>query len=184
MEQQERGETNLRVFNTAKLFAETVLFPLMLNFKKFQRQSNYGNDDLQKAGEMSDEVRNIERVNGLKAMSETCGDLLGAISSTVRLKGNKKELEELGNVIRYIEKVKLLFYEHSERFYRTEYSGGEVIEVLDRDYFEKVKKIVETCYINTEILMTRNKLIFSDASDEFASDEEILKSIKEEYINN
>jgi hypothetical protein len=180
----ERGETNLRTFNTAKKYAEEILFPKMNLYQRFQRQADFGDEDLDKAKEMSDDVRDIQRYNGLKGMNDVLYNLLVNITSTVRLKGNKKEIDELGFLITYVNKIKLLFYEGSSRFFQTEYRVGEIVEFLDRKYFEKVKEIINGCYINVEILMTRNKLLFSDASDEYQSDEEILKGIKQEYIEN
>ena len=82
------------------------------------------------------------------------------------------------------DRIKFVFYEHKERFFKTIYKNISTIEVLERKYFEKIKDIIDICYINTEILMTRNKLLFADAMDEFLSAEEIKESIKREYIEN
>ena len=62
------------------------------------------------------------------------------------------------------------------------YKNNRRMEKLDRDYFEQVKKIIVTCYTNTEMLMTRNKLLFSDSKDEFASDDEIKEDILKRYV--
>ena len=177
-----REDTNLRVFNTAKVFAEQILFPLMFNFKKYQRQVNYGCENLDNARLLSEDIKDIERYNGLKAMAETCCDLLDAISSTVRLKGNKWEIIKLEEIRVTISKIKLLFYDSKHLFFTLTHKGSDTVEVLDRDYFEKIKRIVDVCYINTEILMTKNKLLFADAKEDFLSDEEIKEQIKKEYI--
>lgn len=182
--EQKKDETNLKTFNTAKKFAEEVLFPLMFDFKKFQRQANFGSQNLDDAIIISEEIREIQRFNGLKAMVETCHDLLSAISSTVKLKGNKLELDKLEETISITVKIKFLFYEHKDRFFKSVYKGHQTLEILDREYFEKVKSIIETCYINTEILMTKNKLLFADAQDEYLTDEDIKEQIKKEYIEN
>jgi hypothetical protein len=116
-------------------------------------------------------------------MNETCYDLLESITSTVRLKGNKSELEKLDEVKQTIEKIKNLFYNSKDKFFVSSFRDSQMIEVLDRTYFNKVKSIIETCYVNTEILMTRNKLLFSDASDEFLTDLEIKDQIKRDYID-
>lgn len=171
----------LKTFNTAKKFAEDIIFPLMFDFKKFQRQANFGADKLEDALIMSEEVRTINRFNGLKGMADTAYDLLQAISSTIKLKGNKEENIQLQLLLSTLEKTKLLFYEHKERFFNSEYKGMKLVETLDRNYFDKIMKIINVCYINTEILMTKNKILFSDASDEFRSDAEIMDEIKKEY---
>lgn len=177
-------DINLKVFNTAKKFVEEVLFPLMFDFKKFQRQANFGSDRLIDSMEISDEIRDIQRFNGLKAMVETVHDLLFSISSTVKLKGNKLEIEKLKQTLEDTDKIKQLFYNHKDKFFRQEYRDTRTIELLDRTYFEKVKDIIDICYVNTEILMTRNKLLFADSNDEYMTDDEIKDAIKREYIEN
>lgn len=181
---EERDEKTLKTFNTAKLFAELVLFPLMRDYKRYQRQSNWGSDKIDDSLVMTDDIRDIQRFNGLKAMTETCHDLVKAISSTVRLKGNKSEVEKLKELTDYLDKIKFYFYEHRDKFFKVVYRDMKTVEVLDRRFFERMRDIVDSCYINTEILMTRNKLLFADANDEFMSDEEIKEAIKKEYIEN
>lgn len=180
----ERTDANLRVFNTAKVFAEHILFPLMFDYKKFQRQSNFGSETLIEAVGLDQELREIQRFNGLKGMIETCHDLLEAIASTVRLKGNKKENEKLNELIITTDKIRKIFYEKKSNFFTSSFKGLEPVEVLNREYFEKVREIINACYINTEILMTRNKLLFADSSDEYATDKELQEQIKNEYVNN
>lgn len=177
-------EINLKVFNTAKKFAEEVLFPLMFDFKKFQRQANFGHADLETATSYSEEIREIQRFNGLKAMVETVHDLLYSIASTVRAKGNKQENTKMDELIKTSDEIKLIFYHHRERFFDTIYRDNKTIDILNREYFEKLKDIIDVIYVNAEILMTRNKLLFADANDEFLSDDQIRNAIKEEYINN
>jgi hypothetical protein len=177
-----KEETNLKTFNTAKKFAEEVLFPLMFDFKKFQRQANFGSEVLNDSLDISEEIKDIQRFNGLKAMAETTHDLLKSISSTVQLKGNKSEIAKLNEVTALTDRIKILFYEHKEKFFVAAYRGTNIIDVLDRLYFEKIKDIIDTCYINTEILMTRNKLLFADAMDDYLSDDELKEAIKKEYI--
>jgi hypothetical protein len=181
MENPIKDESSLKTFNVAKVFAESVLFPLMHDYKRFQRQANFGSDILNEAMEISEEIRDIQRFNGLKAMAETVHDLLFAISSTVKLKGNKEENKKLTELVTNIDKVKLLFYEHKEKFFETSYKNTGTIEVIDRKYFELIKDIIDACYVNAEILMTKNKLLFADANDEFKSDSELMDEIKKEY---
>lgn len=178
----EKDIVNLRTFNTAKVYAEQILFPLMFDFKKFLRQANYGSDELANALIINEEIRSIQRFNGLKAMAETTYDLLQAISSTVRLKGSKIEAAKLNELIIDLQKAKLLFYERREDFFYNIYKDGVMVEVINRDFFEKVKKIIEVCYVNSEILMTKNKLLFSDSKEDYLTDEEIREQIKREYI--
>ena len=184
MERSEKTDVNLRTFNTAKVFAESILFPLMFDFKKYQRQANFGSDDLKEALSLSEEVKEIQRFNGLKAMSDTCYDLLDSISSTVNLKNNKFEIEKLGEIKEILTKVRAIFYNNKEAFFVHTHKMSGTIETLDRDYFEQIKKIVEICYVNSEILMTRNKLLFSDAKEDYEEDSEIREAIKREYIEN
>jgi len=179
---EDKNDINLRVFNTAKVFAEQILFPLMFDYKKFLRQANYGCDNLADALSLSEEIRDIQRFNGLKAMTDTCYDLLEAISSTVRLKGNKGENDKLTELLETAQRLKMVFYRDRQKFFNMVHRELGTAEALDRDYFEKVKKIVETCYVNAEILMTKNKLLFSDAKEDYASDEEIREAIRKEYI--
>ena len=179
---EENKDVNLKTFNQAKLFAEQILFPLMFEYKKYLRQANYGCENLTEALSLSEEIRDIQRFNGLKAMAETCYDLLESISSTIRLKGNKNEITELTKFIETTKKLKMIFYQSRHKFFITIHKDFSTAESLNREYFEKIKEIIEICYVNTEILMTKNKLLFSDAKDDYASDEEIMEQIKKEYI--
>ena len=174
-------DNSLKTFNTAKVYAEQILFPLMFDFKKFQRQANFGHQNLDNSNELSEEIREIQRFNGLKGMNDTTHDLLKAITSTVRLKGNKDEDKKLIEIEELLDRLRTIFYKNKERFFKTNYKNTGIVEVLDRDYFEKIKDIIDACYINVEILMTRNKLLFADSNDEFKSDRELMDEIKKEY---
>ncbi len=176
-----REDNSLKTFNTAKKFAEEVLFPLMFDFKRFQRQANFGSHILDDALQVSEEIREIQRFNGLKAMAETCHDLLFSIYSTVKLKGNKDEIKKLEELIVLINQVKIIFYDYKERFFKQMYKETQLIEVIDRIYFDKIRNIIDAIYVNIEILMTRNKLLFADSNDEFKSDAELMDQIKREY---
>lgn len=178
----EQPDTNLRTFNAAKLFAEGILFPLMSSYQKLKRQSDFGSESLGDARMLDGEIKDIERYNGLKGMNDTVASLLSAITSTVRLKGNKQENAKLDEITETVVKLTNLFYDSKENFFLAIYRDREAVQILNREYFNRIKKIVDACYINTEILMTRNKLLFSDASDEFLTDEEIKEQIKQDYI--
>jgi len=179
----EREDTNLRVFNTAKRYAEEILFPIMETYQRMKRKSDFGCENIDEAILLSEEIRDIERYNGLKGMVDTIGSLLTSITSTVRLKGNLMEIKQLESIKEKIVRIKAIFHEHRERFFNSSYKESSMIDVLNREYFEKIKEIIETCYINVEILMTRNKLLFADSKDDYATDEEIKESILQEYVD-
>ena len=174
-------ETNLKTFNTAKKFAEEILFPLMETYKRYQRQADFGSDNLTDAGLLPEDIREIQRYNGLKGMAETTYNLIDAIKSTVLIHNNKEELLKIKEIIETIKRIKLIFYDYKERFFITSFKDKSRMDIINREYFEKIKEIIEACYVNTEILMTRNKLLFADAKDDFLSDEEIMEQIKKEY---
>jgi len=178
----DRDDVNIKTFNTAKKYSDEILFSMMSKYQSYQRQSDFGCENLEDSTMLNNEIRDIQRYNGLKAMNDILLSLLTTISSTIILKGNKEETEQLELLIKQLEKIKLLFYDNKSLFFNSKYDSSGIKEELDRIYFEKVKKIVQTCYINTEILMTRNKLLFSDASDEFKSDEETKEEIMKRYI--
>jgi hypothetical protein len=56
-------DVTLKTFNTAKLFAEKILFPKMDLFQLYQRQADFGSFELDKAVNMPEEIRDIERFN-------------------------------------------------------------------------------------------------------------------------
>jgi hypothetical protein len=184
MEMPNRDEITLKTFNTAKKFAEDILFPLMHDYKRFQRQANFGSENLNEAAEMTEEIRDIQRFNGLKAMVETCQSLLLAISSTVYSKRNKLEIIELEKLIALTDRLKVLFYDNKNLFFITTFNNTKHIEMIEREYFEKIKRVIDVCYINAEVLMTKNKILFADSGDEYLSDDEIKELIKNEYVNN
>lgn len=177
-------DKDIKVFNTAKKFAEDILFPLMYDFKKFQRQANFGSTILNDAMEISEEVREIQRYNGLKGMAETVNDLLYAISSTVKVKGNKEENKKLVELIITTSQIKDIFYNNKDRFFNVIYKDMRTAEELNREYFDKIKEIINICYVNAEVLMTKNKILFADANDEYLADDEIKEMIRKEYIEN
>lgn len=182
MENPNKGETTLRTFNTAKLFAEFILFPIMKQFKDFQAQADFGDKDMNFAQELPTEVREIRRYNGLKGMAETLYNLELAISSTVKLKNSIEENTQLDILLSYLKNLKNIFYDSRDSFFNKEYKNNEVIETINRKKFQEVQDNINTCYINTEILMTKNKLIFADDKDDFMNDAEILDQIKREYV--
>ena len=175
-------ETNLKTFNTAKLFAEEILFPLMREYRGYQRQADFGADNLNDAASLSEDIREIQRYNGLKGMAESTYNLVDAIKSTVTLHNNKEEVTMMSNIIITIKKIKNLFYDEREKFFSEVFKNQNKISIVNRGYFERVKDIVEVCYTNVEILMTRNKLLFADAKDEYMDDAEIMSQIKKEYV--
>ena len=174
-------EVNIRTFNSAKKYAEEILFPMMENYQRFMRQSDFGTENLDDAKYYSPEVRCVERFNGLKGSVDVLFNLINTIRSTVLLKNSKEEIEKMKEIIGVLEKVKLLFYNDKNKFFVSVYKDNGNVEEIDREYFEQVKKIIITCYVNTEILLTKNKLLFSDAKDEFASDADIMEEIRKEY---
>lgn len=181
MERPNTDETDLKVFNTAKVFAEKILFPIMFDYKKYKRQANFGSDDLNNALELPEEIRDIQRFNGLKGMAVACYDLLDAISSTVETKNNKEEMVKLKEFKAICERVEDIFDNHKGLFFHKDYRDMGTVEVLNKEYFRKIRKVIDVIYINTEILMTRNKLLFADSKDEFKSDAELIEEIKKEY---
>lgn len=174
-------ENTLKTFNPAKKYAEEILFPMMESYQRFMRQSDFGTDALNDAKLYSEEIREIERFNGLKASNDVLFNLINTIKSTVLLKGNKEEISQVEDITDNLGRIKEIFYDHKERFFISTNKGGKNIEIINRNYFEKIKKIILICYVNIEILMTKNKLLFSDAKDEFASDAEIQDEIMREY---
>lgn len=175
--------TGLRTFNTAKKYAEEILFPKMDYFQKYQRQAEFGGATLEEALEVSKEIRDIQRFNGLKAMNDVLYDLLLNISSTVRLKKNNFEISLLNRMLMNCKKIKTLFNNEKENFFILAYSHSGEIEKLNWEYFNSIKEHIEKMYINCEILMTKNKLLFAETRDEFLDDKTIIENIKEEYID-
>jgi hypothetical protein len=182
MERPGSNETILKTFNTAKLFAEGILFPRMKLFQDFQTQADFGSMNMNIAQDMTEEIRDLQRYNGLKGMCETVYNLLLNISSTVRLKGSKEEIKQLDDLIKYINNLKKSFYENKDKFFIQTFKSNHIVETIDRIYFEKIKENINICYINCEILMTKNKLLFSDEKDDYITDKEMLEELKREYV--
>lgn len=179
----EEKDKDIKTFNQAKKFIEEIVHPIMVDFEKFKRMSNYGAVSIEEAGLLNEEIRDINRINGAKGMCETCLDLIDIISSVVILKGNKEEISMLNNLSNKLDTIKELFYENKENFYTKEYKGTSIIETINRKYFEDIRKLIVICKTNTDILQHKNKLLFSDSKDEFASDEEIKEQIMKDFVD-
>jgi hypothetical protein len=173
-----------RTFNTAKKYAEEILFPKMDMFQKFQRQAEFGAEEMKDALFLSNELKDIQRFNGLKGMNDTLFGLLLNISSTVRVNKNKTQLAELDKMLKLCKDLKLIFDSDKDKFFEFKLQHGGVCECLERNYFYKIKNLVEVMYVNCEILMTKNKLLFAENREEFMSDKDIIQNIKSEYIEN
>lgn len=180
--QHPQQETNLKTFNSAKLYVEQILFELMKSYQNYLKQSDFGSQDLIEANLLNEEIRDIQRYNGLKAMNDITYNLITTIKSTILLKNNNEEIRKMDEIITTIEKLKNVFYSQRIRFFKSEATHLRSREVLNRDFFESIKKIIVINYSNIEILMTRNKLLFADSKDEFASDEEIKDEILKRYV--
>jgi len=176
------GGNLAKTFNTAKKYAEEILFPKMDLFQKYQRQAVFGDEDLNQAIFLDNETRDIQRYNGLKAMNNVLYSLLLNISSTVKINNKKNEIKMLERMIDLSKKLELVFNENQDNFFTKQYLEGKNVEELNRIFFLKIKDIVEKMYINCEILMTKNKLLFAETHDDFLDDKTILKQIKDEYI--
>lgn len=184
MEEEEKTDRNVKVFNTAKLFVEEILFKFMKDYFMFQRQAEFGDEDLRKAIELSEEIREIQRFNGLKGMAVTTNNFIQAVLPTVISKGNKQELIKLNELLKITKDTITFIYSNKEKFFDTSYSNGLAIESLNRICFQQIKDIIESCYNNNGVIMNRNKLLFDSSADEFLTDDEIKDAIKKEYIEN
>lgn len=179
---EDREDSQLKVMNTAKKVAEEIFFPLMKDYNDGRKLSDLGSKNIEESIFSTEELRDIGRYNGLKIMNDSVHNLIKSIESTIRLKGNKEEIIQLTELTKTIMKLKDVFYDRKDDFFIKSVKNNAVEERLNRHFFEKIKAIIEVCYINTEMLMTRNKLLFSDAGDEFKDDKALIKQIKEEYI--
>lgn len=176
--------SELKVFNTAKKFAEEILFPIMADFRKYQRQANFGSTDLNTSLTLTEEIRDIQRFNGLKGMAETTQMLYSSISSTVLTNNRKEEVKKMLEMHELLNKFIRLFYDYRELFFVQKVENGVIRESLNRDFFESVKRGIEAIYINAEILMNKNRLLGIDSKDDFLTDDEIKEAIKKEYVEN
>jgi len=177
-----QDEVNLKTFNQAKRYVEEILHTMMLAYQKYMRQSDFGTENLEDAHNLPEDIREIERFNGLKASADVIYNLINTITSTVLLHNNKEEVEALKGIVKTIKGIRDKFYNEKETFFQKVIKRDKSIEILDRKLFEETKEIIMNCYVNTEVLMTRNKLLFADSKDEYASDAEIMDEIKKEYI--
>jgi hypothetical protein len=180
MEDQYRSQA--KTFNTAKKYAEEILFPKMDSFQRYQRQADFGAPELEDSILLSEEIRDIQRFNGLKAMNDVLYNLLINISSTVEVNNSRVQVEQVAKLLNASKSMKEIFNNRKEMFFYSTYDGTKEIERLDRLTFERYKDTVDKMYINCEILMTKNKLLFAEVRDEFLTDEENLRNIKNEYV--
>jgi len=172
-----------KTFNTGKKYAEEILFPKMDLFQKYQRQAEFGSENLDLAMLLDKEMREIQRFNGLKAMNDILYGLLLNITSTVRVNNGKNQIDELEKMKKISHRLKILFDNGKEKFFDKLYDEGRLISFLDKNYFYKIKDLVEKMYVNCEILMTKNKLLFAENREEYMNDKDILNNIKNEYID-
>ncbi len=173
-----------KTFNTAKRYAEEILFPKMEKFQTYQRQAEFGAENLNDSLLLSKELRDIQRFNGIKAMNDILYGLFMNVHSTIMVNNKKSEKNEILRLIDMCKKMKYIFTEHTEKFFISSYDGVKKTEILNREFFEQIKETIERMYINCEILMTKNKLLFAETRDEYLDDKTIIQNIKDEYIGN
>jgi hypothetical protein len=179
----EQFQPNLtKTFNTAKKYAEEILFPKMDLFQKFQKQAEFGAENLNDSLLLSEEIRDIQRFNGVKAMNDILYGLLMNIYSTIMVNNKKGEITEMIKLIKLTKQMKNIFNYNKEMFFNSNYDGRIQKETINREFFEKIKETIEMMYINCEILMTKNKLLFAETRDEYLDDAQIVQNIKDEYI--
>ena len=180
-----REENNLKVFNTAKKLADEILFPIMKSYYENNKKSNLGAKTEEEALMLTEEIREIERYNGLKAMNDSVGSLLNSITSTIRLNKKQEEIEKIEELSKITKKLKDIFYDEKHKFFtKVVRNSFEMEEKIDRRFFEMIKEIIECNYINVEILMSRNNLLFADNKDDFKNDEQIKEEIMKRYVEN
>ena len=88
-----------KTFNTAKRYAEEILFPKMEKFQAYQRQAEFGAENLNDSLLLSKEMRDIQRFNGIKAMNDILYGLFMNIQSTIMVNNKKGEKAEINRLI-------------------------------------------------------------------------------------
>ena len=173
---------SIRTFNPAKKFAEEILHPLMAAHKDAKIRSRLGAISDDEATKLRPEVRVIKRFNAMKERIIYQQTLLNEIESTVRLNGRKSEFKLINELSRQLSILEDSYDDRSSELMIK--SSGKLNNTSElTPLFKKMGQYLDKIYVQLQLIMTKNKLLFSGEDNEFLKDEDLMEKIKNENRN-
>jgi len=173
---------SIKTYNTAKKFADEILYPLLNSDKEATITFSLGAKTTQEAEEIPPEKRMIRRFNSLKERITVQQTLIVQIEAIIRLRNKKNEvilINRLSNRLDEMEEI----YNSKPNLLIVEKMSGNKKSYLLTDLSKRMNKYLNKTSSKIQWLMTKNKLLFVDEGDEFLDNEKLMDRIKAENRN-
>jgi len=171
----------IRTFNSAKLFVETVIHPLIKNHSDSKIVTRLGALSVKEADEISPGQRTINRYNATKERIIFQQTLINEIEATVTINDTKSEIEMLKKLKQNLDELENQFDEHGDQIMVFEHTTNGKRPAL-QPIFGKINKFLDSLYVQIQKIMTKNKLLFTSDNEDYLEDQELKEKIKRDNI--
>lgn len=168
---------SIKTFNSAKRFAEEVIHPIIKSQSEAKITANLGAISIIEANKLPPAQRVINRYNAAKERIILQQTLINEIEATVRINGNKSEMQMLEKLKSNLEGMEDDFEDKKEDIMTFERIRGKKVPKLT-SLFKKIDRYLDTIYVQIQQIMTKNKLLFTSDNEEWLEDSELKEKIK------
>lgn len=172
---------DIKVFNSAKLFSEHVVFPLIKSHSEAKLITRLGAISIAEANKIFPNQRIINRYNATKERVILQQTLINEIESTILINGVQVEIEMLDSIKTNLNMIEEQFDERKEEIMVFENIKGVKTPILTK-MFSEINRYLDSTYVQITKLMTKNKLLFVSASDDYIEDQELKEKIKADNL--
>lgn len=172
-------DSNIKTFNPAKKFAEEVLHPLIVDEAQGRKKCIFGAYTVDVAHTLNNNVRVLNRFEGLKERITAQEGLINESLATVRTNKRKKEILLLRKIQKYLYKLRKYCRDKREEIlYVSNFAGREKAELTNKhdEIIEKLDRTNE----KIQFIMIKNNLLFFGEKDQILKDKDIRRKIVEE----
>ncbi len=168
--------TEIKTFNSAKLFAEQILHPLIKAHTDARLTTRFGAISSLEAGKFPPHQRTIFKCNALKERIILQQTLINEINATILISGSKEENKMLESIVKNLNKLEEDFEDKRDEIMIFESERGNKKPVLTKMFLE-INKYLDKTYIQVQRIMTKNKLLFVSSDDGFLEDRDLMDKI-------
>lgn len=172
---------DIKTFNSAKLYAEQVLHPLIKNHSESKITTRLGAISIAEANNLSTNQRIVNRYNAGKERVILLQTLVNEIEATVRINNVKAEINMLTAIKKELDNVELNFENRKDDIIENQTIRGVRTPTLTI-LFSKINIYLDSTYVQIQKIMTKNKLLFTSENDDWLQDSELKEKIKSDNI--